>query len=198
MREIVAASYFGITGPMSAFTIAFQIPNLVRSLFADAAIQAAFVPVFLEKLEQGDRREAFRLASQLIFLVTMVLGAITAVFVLAAPVLVPIFAPGFEGELLDLTVTLSQILFPILILLGITGMVVGVLNSDDRFAAFAISPFFWNVAIIAVLVALAPQFSEEDQIYAYAIGVLVGTAIQLAIPAWDLRHTKFGARAASA
>ena len=191
VREIVAASYFGIKGPMSAFTIAFQIPNLVRSLFADAAIQAAFVPVFLEKLEQGDRREAFRLASQMIFYVTLILGALTALFVLAAPLLVPIFAPGFEGELLDLTITLSQILFPILILLGITGMVVGVLNSNDRFAAFAISPFFWNVAIIAVLVALAPQFSEEDQIYAYAIGVLVGTAIQLAIPAWDLRHTNF-------
>ncbi len=54
VREIVAASYFGISGAMSAFTIAFQVPNLVRSLFADAAIQAAFVPVFLEKLEQGD------------------------------------------------------------------------------------------------------------------------------------------------
>jgi putative peptidoglycan lipid II flippase len=191
VREIVAASYFGIRGPMSAFTIAFQIPNLVRSLFADAAIQAAFVPVFLEKLEQGDRREAFRLASQMIFFVTLILGAITAVFVLAAPLVVPIFAPGFEGELLDLTVTLAQILFPILILLGITGIVVGVLNSNDRFAAFAISPFFWNVAIIAVLVALAPTFSEEDRIYAYAIGVLVGTVIQLAIPAWDLRHTDF-------
>ena len=191
VREIVAASYFGISGAMSAFTIAFQIPNLVRSLFADAALQAAFVPVFLEKLEQGDRREAFRLASQMLFLVTMILGAITAAFVLLAPVLVPILAPGFEGELLDLTVTLSQILFPILILLGITGIVVGVLNSDDRFAAFAISPFFWNVAIITVLVLLAPQFSEEDEIYAYAIGVLVGTAIQLAIPAWDLRHTNF-------
>jgi putative peptidoglycan lipid II flippase len=190
VREIVAAGYFGIKGPMSAFTIAFQIPNLVRSLFADAAIQAAFVPVFLEKLEQGDRREALRMASQLIFAITLVLGAITAIFILAAPVLVPIFAPGFEGELLDLTITLSQLLFPILIMLGVTGMVVGVLNSYDRFAAFAISPFFWNVAIIAVLVALAPTFSEEDRIYAYAIGVLVGTAIQLAIPAWDLRHTK--------
>ncbi len=191
MREIVAASYFGISGAMSAFTIAFQVPNLVRSLFADAAIQAAFVPVFVEKLEQGEKREAFRLASQMIMIVTAVLGAITALFVLAAPVLVPLFAPGFEGELLDLTVTLSQILFPILILLGITGMVVGILNSDGRFAAFAISPFFWNVAIIGVLVALAPTFSEEDEIYAYAIGVLVGTVIQLAIPAWDLRHTSF-------
>jgi putative peptidoglycan lipid II flippase len=176
---------------MSAFTLAFQIPNLVRSLFADAAIQAAFVPVFTEELEKGNRREAFRLASTLIYLVTMVLGAITAIFVLAAPLIVPLFAPGFSGEILDLTVTLSQILFPILIMLGATGMVVGVLNSYDRFAAFAISPFFWNVAIIAVLVLLEPAFDGDDRIYAYAIGVLVGTAIQLAIPAFDLRNTPF-------
>jgi putative peptidoglycan lipid II flippase len=191
VREIVAASYFGISGAMSAFTIAFQVPNLVRSLFADAAIQAAFVPVFTEELEKGNRREAFRLASTLIYMVTLVLGAITAIFVLAAPLVVPIFAPGFSGEILDLTVTLSQILFPILIMLGATGMVVGVLNSYDRFAAFAISPFFWNVAIITVLVLLAPAFEGDDRIYAYAIGVLVGTAIQLAIPAFDLRNTPF-------
>jgi len=191
VREIVAASYFGISGPMSAFTIAFQVPNLVRSLFADAAIQAAFVPVFTEELEKGNKREAFRLASTLIYLVTLVLGAVTALFVLLAPVITPIFAPGFSGEILDLTVTLSQILFPILILLGATGMVVGVLNSYDRFAAFAISPFFWNVVIIAVLVLLEPAFHGNDRIYAYAIGVLVGTVVQLAIPAWDLRNTPF-------
>ena len=191
VREIVAASYFGISGPMSAFTIAFQIPNLVRSLFADAAIQAAFVPVFTEELEKGNKREAFRLASTLIYMVTLVLGAITALFVIAAPLVVPIFAPGFSGEILDLTVTLSQILFPILIMLGGTGMVVGVLNSYDRFAAFAISPFFWNLVIIAVLVLLEPAFSGDDRIYAYAIGVLVGTAVQLAIPAFDLRNTPF-------
>ncbi len=191
VREIVAASYFGITGPMSAFTIAFQVPNLVRSLFADAAIQAAFVPVFTEELEKGNKREAFRLASTLIYMVTLVLGAITAIFVLAAPVVVPIFAPGFSGEILDLTINLSQILFPILILLGATGMVVGVLNSYDRFAAFAISPFFWNVVIILVLVLLEPAFHGNNRIYAYAIGVLVGTVVQLAIPAWDLRNTPF-------
>jgi putative peptidoglycan lipid II flippase len=191
VREIVAASYFGITGPMSAFTLAFQIPNLVRSLFADAAIQAAFVPVFTEQLEKGNRREAFRLASTLLYLLTLGLGAVTAIFVLAAPLLVPLFAPGFSGEILDLTVTLSQILFPILIMLGATGMVVGILNSYDRFAAFAISPFFWNVVIIAVLVLLEPAFEGDDRIYAYAIGVLVGTAVQFAIPAVDLRNTPF-------
>jgi putative peptidoglycan lipid II flippase len=196
VREIVAASYFGISGAMSAFTIAFQVPNLVRSLFADAAIQAAFVPVFTEHLEQGKVREAFRLASTLIFLVTLVLGAITAAFILLAPVVMPLFVPEEYVDVTDLTVTLSQLLFPIVLLLGITGMVVGILNSYDRFGAYAISPFFWNVAIIAVLVGLAPVFSGDDEIYAYAIGVLVGTVIQLLIPVWDLRHCPFGTRRA--
>jgi putative peptidoglycan lipid II flippase len=172
VREVFAASYFGISGAMSAFTIAFQVPNLVRSLFADAAIQAAFVPVFTERLERGSKREAFRLASTLIFLVTLVLAALTALFILIAPLLMPLFIGAKVPE--GLTVTLSQLLFPILVMLGTTGMVVGILNSYDRFGAFAISPFFWNVAIIVVLV-----------------GVLVGTAIQLAIPTWDLRHTPF-------
>ena len=76
-REIVASSYFATSGPFSAFTIAFQVPNLVRSLFADAALSAAFVPVFTELLEQGKRKEAFRLASTLFFLILAVLGAIS-------------------------------------------------------------------------------------------------------------------------
>ena len=196
VREIFAASYFGIHGPMSAFTIAFQVPNLVRSLFADAAISAAFVPVFTEKLEQGSKREAFRLAVNMIFVVTLVLGALTALFILVAPVLMPLFVPDGHPGVENFAVTLSRILFPILVLLGISGMVVGILNSYDRFGAFAISPFFWNVAIIAVLVGLAPAFPKGDQIYAYAIGVLVGTVIQLAIPLVDLRNTPFGIRRA--
>jgi putative peptidoglycan lipid II flippase len=181
---------------MSAFTVAFQVPNLVRSLFADAAIQAAFVPVFTEQLEKGNKREAFRLASTLIFLVTLILGALTALFILVAPVLMPLFVPDSNETVTDLTVALSRILFPILVLLGVTGMVVGILNSYDRFGVFAISPFFWNVAIIAVLVGLAPAFPEDKEIYAYAIGVLVGTVIQLAMPVVDLRNTPFGVRRA--
>ncbi len=176
---------------MSAFTIAFQVPNLIRALFADAALQPAFVPVFTELLGKKRYKEAFRLASTLLLLVTMVLGAITALFVLLAPVIMPLFAPGFEGEILDLTVTLSQVLFPILILLGISGVVVGILNSYDRFGAFAISPLFWNLTIILVLVVLEPLFHGQDRIYAYAIGILVGTLVQLLIPTWDLRHTPF-------
>jgi putative peptidoglycan lipid II flippase len=190
-REVVAAGYYGIRGPMSAFTIAFQVPNLIRSLFADAALQPAFVPVFTDLIGRKHYREAFRLASTLLLLVTMALGAITALFVLLAPVVMPLFAPGFEGEILDLTVTLSQVLFPILILLGISGVVVGVLNSYDRFGAFAISPLFWNLAIIVVLVVLEPLFHGRDRIYAYAIAILVGTLVQLLIPTFDLRNTPF-------
>jgi putative peptidoglycan lipid II flippase len=196
VREIFAASYFGISPAMSAFTIAFLVPNTIRSLFADAAIQAAFVPVFTDKLEHGQRREAFRLASTLIFLVICVLGLITALFILGAPILMQVFAPGFEGEVLDLTVSLSRVLFPILVLLGVSGLVVGVLNSYDRFGVFAIAPFFWNIAIITVLVGLAPAFPEDDEIYAYAIGVVVGTVIQLAMLVYDLRNTPFGIRRA--
>ncbi|MDX6627316.1 MAG: putative peptidoglycan lipid flippase [Solirubrobacterales bacterium] len=190
-REIVAAGFYGISGPMSAFTIAFQVPNLVRALFADAALQPAFVPVFTELLGKRQYREAFRLASTLLLLITMVLGVITALFVVLAPIVMPVFAPGFKGEILDLTVSLSQVMFPILILLGISGVVVGILNSYDRFGAFAISPLFWNLTIIVVLVVLEPMFHGRDKIYAYAIGILAGTLVQLLIPAWDLRNTPF-------
>lgn len=192
-REVVAAGYYGVSGPISAFTIAFQVPNLVRALFADAALQPAFVPVFTDLVGRKQYREAFRLASTLLLLITMVMGALTAIFVLAAPVVIPLFAPGFvdKPQLMDLTVSLSRILFPILILLGASGIVVGILNSYDRFGAFAISPLFWNLTIILVLVVLEPLFHGKDRIYAYAIGILIGTAVQLAIPAWDLRNTPF-------
>jgi putative peptidoglycan lipid II flippase len=190
-REVVAASFYGVKGPMSAFTIAFQVPNLVRALFADAALQPAFVPVFTELLGEKRYREAFRLASTLMLLATMVLGAITALFVLLAPVIMPVFIPDFSQSATNLTVTLSQVLFPILILLGLSGVVVGILNSYDRFGAFAISPLFWNLTIIVVLVAIEPLFHGQNRIYAYAIGILVGTLVQLLIPTWDLRHTPF-------
>ena len=90
-REVVAASFFGTAGPASAFTIAFQIPNLVSNLFANAALSAAFVPVFTDLLQQGRKREALRLASTLFWIILIVLGAVTAFFVLAAGLIMPLF-----------------------------------------------------------------------------------------------------------
>jgi putative peptidoglycan lipid II flippase len=184
VREVVAASYFGVSGAMSAFTIAFQFPNLIRALFADAALQGAFVPVFTELLERGERKEAFRIASSLFFLIFLVLGAITALFMLLAPVVMPLLAPGFDDQpaLEDLTVGLSRVLFPIVLLLALSGLVVGMLNSFGHFSVPALAPLAWNVVIIAALVGLVPVFPEDDEIYAYAIGVLVGTIVQLLLP----------------
>jgi putative peptidoglycan lipid II flippase len=184
VREIVAASYFGVSGAMSAFTIAFQFPNLIRALFADAALQGAFVPVFTELLEKGKRKEAFHVASSLFFLICLVLGAVTALFMLLAPVIMPLLAPGFDDQpqLEDLTIGLSRVMFPIVLLLALSGLVVGMLNSFGHFSVPALAPLAWNLVIIAALVGLVPFFPEDDEIYAYAIGVLVGTIVQLVLP----------------
>ena len=183
-REVVAASYFGVTGAMSAFTIAFQVPNLVRALFADSALQGAFVPVFTELLERGERREAFRVASTLFFLICLVLGALTALFILLAEPVMSLFAPGFDEDpaLDDLTVHLAQIMFPIVVLLALSGLTVGMLNSFEHFAIPALAPVAWNLVIILALVGLVPVFPEEDEIYAYAIGILAGTIVQFLLP----------------
>ena len=162
---------------MSAFTIAFQVPNLVRSLFADAAIQAAFVPVFTEQLEQRQAREAFRLATNLLFLVTLVLGALTALFILVAPVLMPLFVPGVRAG--DRGPDRQPLAGAVPDPDPARRLRDGRRRSSTATTASASSrsrPFFWNVAIIVVLVGLAPAFPKDDQIYAYAIGVLVGTA----------------------
>ena len=184
VREVVAAYLFGVTAAMSAFTIAFQVPNLVRALFADSALQGAFVPVFTELLEKGERKEAFRVASSLFFLICLVLGAVTALFVLFAEPLMSLFAPGFDDDpaLMALTVNLAQLMFPIVVLLALSGLVVGMLNSFDHFAVPALAPVAWNVVIIAALVGLTPLLSEDDEIYAYAIGILAGTVVQFVLP----------------
>ena len=182
VREIVAASYFGVTGAMSAFTVAFQVPNLIRALFADAALQGAFVPIFTEMLEKNKRREAFHVASTLFCLMTLVLGGLTLVFMLLAPLVMPLFTPGFDTELEDLTVNLSRWMFPIVWILAVSGLVAGMLNSLDHFAVPALAPIAWNLVIISFLFAGPSFLSGNDEIYAYAVGVLVGTVVQFLLP----------------
>ncbi|MEA2288643.1 MAG: putative peptidoglycan lipid flippase [Solirubrobacteraceae bacterium] len=192
VREIVASSYFATSGAFSAFTIAFQVPNVVRSLFADAALSAAFVPVFTELLERGERKEAFRLASTLFFLILAVLGAITVLFVVGAGVVMPLFTGHtFDRELDQLTVGLSRVLFPIVVLLALNGLVVGMLNAYDHFAVPAISPLVWNIVIIACLVASHQLLSGDEQLYGYAVGVVAGTAVQFAMAFPQLRRLGF-------
>jgi putative peptidoglycan lipid II flippase len=182
VREVVAANYFGVTGQMSAFTIAFQFPNLIRALFADSALQGAFVPIFTELLEKKKPAEAWRLASGVLSMIFLILGSLTIVFTLAAPVIMPLFAPGLSPHLQDLVVSLSRMMFPIVLLLALSGVIVGILNSYEHFSVPALAPVAWNVVIIASLVLLRPDFSHGHEVYAYAIGVVAGTVVQLVLP----------------
>src|SRR5216117_269998 len=126
VREIVASYYFGAQGRINAFTVAFQVPNLLRALLADAAISSAFVPVFSDLLEKGERARAWRVASSLFWLVLLGLGGITALFIVIAPWVMRVFGYG------SLAVGLARVLFPIVVLLGLSGVIVGILNSYEH------------------------------------------------------------------
>ncbi|MCX6385222.1 MAG: murein biosynthesis integral membrane protein MurJ [Solirubrobacterales bacterium] len=191
-RDILASSYFGTSGAFSAFTIAFSVPNLLRQLVADQAITSAFVPVFTQLIDEKRRAEAVRLASTFFFLIVAVLGSITALFILLAPVIMPLLTgSAFDGALDDLVSGLSQVLFPIVVLLGLNGLCVGILHAYDHFTIPAITPVVWNLVIIAVLVLTRPLFSGDDEMYAYAIGVLAGTIVQFAMAFPVLRAYNF-------
>jgi len=194
-REIVARSMFGTSGAMSAFTLAFQVPNLIRALVADAALSSAFVPVFSELLENKRRREALQLAAALAGLLLVVLSALTLAFIGLAPILMPLLTGDKSTPLLDdLTVGLSQVLFPIVVLLGLNGLVVGILNAHEHFTIPALAPLVWNVVIIAGLVGVAPLFDGDEQLYGYAIGVVAGTAVQLVMCLPQLRRIGYPLR----
>jgi putative peptidoglycan lipid II flippase len=180
-REVLAAYYFGTKGRINAFTVAFQVPNLVRALVADAALSSAFVPVFSDLLVKGERKRAWRVASSLFWLMLLGLGALTALFMLVAPLVMSAFG-GLHGYH-QLAVTLSRILFPIVVLLGLSGIVVGILNSYEHFSIPALTPVFWNLAIIAGLAIGVPMTDNKStQLYIYAGAILVGTVIQFLLP----------------
>src|SRR5256714_12740558 len=181
VREIVAAYYFGAAGRINAFTVAFQIPNLIRALVADAALSSAFVPVFSELLEKGERKRAWRVASSLFWLMLLGLTGLTALFIVVAPWIIDLF--GNPGGDRSLAVNLSRVLFPIVALLGVSGIVVGILNSYDEFSIPALTPVFWNLAIIAGLAIGVPHVHGIDaKLYVYAVSILIGTLIQVLLP----------------
>ncbi len=184
VREIVAKSYFGVTGPINAFEMAFLVPNTIRALVADAALSSAFVPVFSDLIEKGERKRAWRVASSLFWLTLLGLGGVTALFIVVSPWVMPLFYPRDH----DLLVGLSQVLFPIVALLGVSGIVVGILNTYDEFSIPALTPVAWNIVIIAGLVIGIPHAQGTDhKLYVYAVAILVGTFVQVLLPVPWLR-----------
>ncbi len=165
----------------------------MRSLFADSALSGAFIPVFSELIEKKRRLEAFRLASTLFMVMFAALGLLTVLFILIAPWFVPLITPSklVDAGLTDLTVGLSQLLFPIVMILGLNGLAVGILQAYDRFTIPALSALVWNLVIMLAMVVLEPMFSGQDTIYAYAIGILIGTIVQFLMALPVLRKVGF-------
>ena len=191
-REVIQASFFNTSPPISAFTVASQLPNLFSNLFAQAALGAAFVPVFSELLQEGRKQEAFKLASQLFWLILVVLGGITIVYLAVADLVMPLFiGTAFTAATTDLTVGLSRVLFPVVLLLSLTGLLVGILQSYDEFTVPALAPAVWNVVIVVLLVVLHSRFHGQDAVYAYAIAWLVGTVVQFLLIVWAMRQVEF-------
>jgi putative peptidoglycan lipid II flippase len=183
VREIAQAAVFGIAGPVNAFEIAYLIPNTVRSLVADSALSAAFVPVFSDLLVKGERKRAWRVASSIFWLMLLGLGGLTALFLVIAPLVMAIFGYGPHDEFGALAAGLARILFPLVLILGLTGIVVGILNCYDHFTVPALSPVLWNVIILLGLgLGVQSTTSETKRLYIYAGAILIATIAQFLLP----------------
>jgi len=181
IREQIMAYYFGASLATDAFVAAFRIPNLLRDMFAEGALSAAFVPVFKEKLVNEAEDEAFSLARTVITAILTFVGAIVLLGIVATPVIVFISAKGFTSDPVkfDLTISLTRIMFAYLLLVSLSAMIMGMLNSFGRFGIPAFSPVLFNLGIIVTVIGFQSFF--EVPIYAMAIGVLVGGLGQLLI-----------------
>lgn len=177
IRDIVIANFFGTSLQAQAFVVAFRIPNSLRDLVGEGATNAAVVPVLTEyKTLKGE--EEFKHISKVLFNVSFVLLLILTVLGMAlSPWIVRLIAPGFirEPEKLELTIKLNQVIFPYLVLIGLTAYAMGVLNALRHFASPAFGPCLLNLALIVSTVWLCPKIG----VMGLAIGVLVGGALQL-------------------
>jgi putative peptidoglycan lipid II flippase len=185
VREIAQAAIFGIHGPVNAFEIAFLIPNTVRSLVADSALSAAFVPVFSDLLVKGERKRAWQVASTIFWLMLVGLGGLTAFFIVIAPWVMAVFGFGPGHQYAEVAANLARILFPLVLILGLTGIVVGILNSYDHFTVPALSPVLWNVIILLGLALGVHTTSRSElstRLYIYAVAILVATIAQFLLP----------------
>ncbi len=181
IREQVMAYFFGASMATDAFIMAFRVPNLLRDMFAEGALSAAFIPVFKERLVNRSEKEAFSLASILFTLIFLVVGLIVLLGIIAAPAIIFITANGFteNPEKFDLTVSLTRIMMVYLLLVSLSALVMGMLNSFGKFAIPALSAAMFNLGMVITVTIFLGFFQKP--VYALAVGVLVGGVGQLAI-----------------
>jgi putative peptidoglycan lipid II flippase len=184
VRDMVVALAFGAGPTTDAFFVAFRIPNVLRRLLGEGALSASIVPIFTEYLVTRPRVEFERMFRAVLGVGLTVLCGVTVIGVVAAPWLVRLFAPGFAAEPLALTVALTRLMFPYLVLVGLGALVMGALNAEGRFFTAALAPAVLNVGMIVSVLLLAPQLPQP--IFALAIGVLAGGVGQLLVQVPDL------------
>ena len=186
VRDQALAYRFGATDAMDAFSVASRIPNLMRDLFAEGAMSAAFVPTFMRRLTKDGRLPALRLGNQVVNALIAATGVVVVAGILFAEPLVRTLAADYAAVpgKLELAALLTRILLPVLTFVAIGAAMMGMLNSLDRFFVPALSPAMYNVGIIggAILVPLMPGLGL-DPIVAVAVGALLGAAGQVALQA---------------
>lgn len=216
-REVVFTSLFGASRELDAFIAAFRIPNLLRDLFAEGALSAAFVSTFSQKLEREGPQSAWQLANRVMNDLLLVVGAIVLIGMLATPWIVDWIAPGFRGEpgKIELTITLTRILFPFLLLVALAAVAMGVLNARSVFVVPASASSFFNLgSILGGLLFVqilsphylasvwsqphvgAPLASQEviSALVGMALGTLIGGALQFLVQVPALRRVGFSYR----
>ncbi len=196
-REMVLAAFFGASGgiEMDAFNVAFRIPNLLRDLFAEGAMTAAFVPTFTRTLTTEGREAAWRLGNLVVNALLVITGVLIVLGIVCAGPITYAFAPSFArtpGKL-ELTTGLTRIMLPFLATLAVAAAMMGMLNSLRRFFIPALSPAMFNVATILCAFLLVPVMSRVGwpPIVAIAIGTIAGGLGQIALQWPVLRQEGF-------
>ena len=175
IRDVMIASRLGAGMLSDAFFVSFRLPNIFRSLFAEGAFNAAFVPMFAKIKDKESAREFAERVFAVLLAVLLVFTLLAQIFM---PGLVWLLASGFEGEKFELSIILTRITFPYLILISLVSLLGGVLNSVDKFGAVAFTPVLMNFSMIIVVLVLEGYFPNEA--YAFSIGVMVSGVVQFA------------------
>ena len=189
-RDMVIANLFGAQAGMDAFIVAFKIPNFMRRLFAEGAFSQAFVPVLAEYQKTRSMSEVRAFLARIAGSLSATLSLVTLIGVIAAPVVIFIFAPGF-GEDASRSILATEMLrltFPYLMLISLTGMAGAILNTYGYFGVPAITPVLLNVSMILTAIYLSPHFAQP--IVALAWGVLIAGIVQLLFQIPFLYHRK--------
>ena len=188
VRDFVIARTFGAGLATDAFFVAFKLPNMLRRMFAEGAFSQAFVPILGEYKNRRGDQEALLLVEHVTSILALVLFAVTALGVAAAPVLVWISAPGFaaDADTFELTVLLTRITFPYIFFMSLVALAGGILNTMSRFALPAFTPVLLNISFIAMALFATPYF--DPPVLALACAVFLGGVLQLAIQIPALRR----------